>query len=189
MTETSNRQPILGHLVELRGRLIKASAAIVVGSIVAFFYRVEMLEILSAPYEEVYGQELIYIGVMEGFSIAMRIALFGGLLLASPVVFYQMWAFVNPALSSQGAQVGDPGRRGAGSPVFRRGWVRLLEPGASTRVLPNDPTGNRSIRRSRAIHKVHDPIPAGIRDRLPVPRIPLRDGRRRSGVLGAASCR
>jgi len=98
----SNRQPILGHLSELRNRLIKGSIAVVVGAFASFFYRQEMLDFLQQPYLDVTGgQELVVTGPTEPFSIAMRIALFGGVLLASPVLFYQAWAFVNPALTKR----------------------------------------------------------------------------------------
>ena len=95
------RQPIMGHLVELRGRLIKVSIAVLVGSVVAFFFRDQILHILERPYVNVTGKDLVVTGPTDPFSIAMRIALFGGLILVSPVVFYQAWAFVNPALTKR----------------------------------------------------------------------------------------
>lgn len=98
----TTRQPIMGHLAELRNRLIKASLATLVGAFAAFFYRAELLDILQQPYLNVTdGQQLVITGPTEPFSIAMRIALFGGVLLASPIIFYQAWAFVTPALTSK----------------------------------------------------------------------------------------
>lgn len=99
--------PILAHLEELRSRLVKASIAILIGSIVAWIVRGPMFEFLVAPYERSASRlgfdatDLNVFGVTEGFSIAMRLALFGGVLLASPVLFYQAWAFVNPALTKR----------------------------------------------------------------------------------------
>ena len=103
MTEDveAGRQSILGHLEELRSRIIKVSIALTIGAIVAFVFRGELLEILSQPYVDVTGDKLIFTGPTDPFSISMRIALFGGAFLTSPVIFYQAWAFVNPALSSK----------------------------------------------------------------------------------------
>lgn len=104
---TEDRQPILSHLIELRHRLIVASIAIVIGSIVAFVFRNWLFDILVGPYRDVVDQlgleneELSVFEVTEGFSLAMRLSLFGGVLLASPVLFWQAWAFVNPALTKR----------------------------------------------------------------------------------------
>lgn len=98
----TTRQPIMGHLAELRNRLIKASLATLVGAFAAFFFRADLLDILQQPYLNVTdGQQLVITGPTEPFSIAMRIALFGGVILASPIIFYQAWAFVTPALTSK----------------------------------------------------------------------------------------
>jgi len=102
-----NSAPILAHLEELRSRIVKAAAAVMVGSIAAWIIREPMFEFLVAPYERSAtalgfdATDLNVFGVTEGFSIAMRLALFGGVLLASPVLFYQAWAFVNPALTKR----------------------------------------------------------------------------------------
>jgi len=99
--------PILAHLQELRFRLVKGSVAVLVGSVVAWIFRGPLFNVLVAPYERSAVRlgfettELNIFGVTEGFSIAMRLALFGGVIIASPVLFYQAWAFVNPALSKR----------------------------------------------------------------------------------------
>lgn len=104
---TGETAPILAHLEEMRSRLVKASAAVLLGSIAAWIFRTALFEFLVAPYSrsaDALGfdtTELNLFGVTEGFSVAMRLALFGGLVIASPVLFYQAWAFVNPALSKR----------------------------------------------------------------------------------------
>lgn len=96
------KQPILEHLEELRWRLVKSAAALTVGAVVAFFFRDWLFELLEKPYRLAIEdtEALAQFQVTEGFSVAMRLALFGGTLLASPVLLYQAWAFVNPALTS-----------------------------------------------------------------------------------------
>ncbi len=95
------RQSIMGHLVELRTRLIKVAIAVVLGAVVAFLYLDPLFDFLQQPYVSVTGKELIVTAPTEQFSIAMRIALFGGVLIVSPVIFYHAWAFVNPALTKR----------------------------------------------------------------------------------------
>ncbi|MDX1690478.1 MAG: twin-arginine translocase subunit TatC [Acidimicrobiia bacterium] len=98
MTET--RQPILEHLEELRNRLFKAAIAVVAGAIVAFVFRDWIFEVLTRPYEEVVAdRDLAFFRPTEAFSLFMRLSLFGGFVLASPVVIYQLWAFVSPGLN------------------------------------------------------------------------------------------
>ena len=97
---TTDRMPITGHLAELRSRLIKVSIAVVVGTVLAFFVSDELLEFLVRPYRAaVPGANLAYFRPTEAFSTVMRVSLFGGFLLALPVVLYQLWRFVAPALS------------------------------------------------------------------------------------------
>jgi len=87
------------HLVELRGRLLKSVIALLVGSVVGLIFHQWTLRVLTAPYRAATDEPLITLGPTEGFSIVMRVGLFGGALLASPVILYQLWRFVSPALS------------------------------------------------------------------------------------------
>lgn len=96
------RQSILEHLEEFRWRVVKSAIALVIASVVAFIFRDWILDILVQPYRDIGGDsELIALKPTEAFGSAMRLAFFGGLLLASPVLLYQLWAFVNPALSKK----------------------------------------------------------------------------------------
>ncbi len=94
--------PLLGHLQELRSRLLIASGAVVVGAIVAFIFRSSILDLLVDPYERATGEDtLAFFEVGEAFSVSMKVALFGGVVLTSPIWLYQLWAFVIPALSKR----------------------------------------------------------------------------------------
>jgi sec-independent protein translocase protein TatC len=96
---TDARQPILAHLEELRNRLFKASLAVVLAAIVAFVFRGWIFDILVEPYEKVIDdRNLVFFRPTEAFSLFMRLSLFGGFILASPIVLYQLWAFVSPGL-------------------------------------------------------------------------------------------
>jgi len=94
------RASITAHLEELRSRVFKAALAVIVASVVAFLFRNWIFDLLVAPYEAVSeARQLVFFRPTEAFSLFMRISLFGGFVLASPVVIYQLWRFVSPALT------------------------------------------------------------------------------------------
>ena len=82
------------HLTELRSCLVKAGAALVAGTAVSFYYLEQIIEALTAPVGQLY-----YLRPAEAFMIYMKIALLAGLILASPMVLYQLYSFVRPALT------------------------------------------------------------------------------------------
>ena len=95
-------QPILAHLNELRWRIVRSAVAITVGALIALIFANQLRELLESPYVNACSTcELQVFGATEQFSVLMRIALFGGVVIASPVVLYQIWAFISPALSSK----------------------------------------------------------------------------------------
>ncbi|MEN8114855.1 MAG: twin-arginine translocase subunit TatC [Actinomycetota bacterium] len=97
---TSSHMPLMEHLVELRSRLVKSSAAVVVATILAFFFHEQILDMLGKPYELAVPEgSLAFFRPTEAFATVMRLSLFGGLLLASPIILYQAWRFAAPALT------------------------------------------------------------------------------------------
>ena len=98
MTDTP--QSILDHLNELRWRIVKIGIAVIVGAIVAFFFADWLRAVLEAPFHEAAPENSFQaLKPGEEWGVLMRIALFGGVILASPAVLYQIWAFINPALT------------------------------------------------------------------------------------------
>ena len=96
------RMSFMDHLGEVRGRLIKVAVAVVIASIGAFIANNWILELLARPFESaVVDGRLAVFRPTEAFSLVMRLSLFGGIVLASPVIFYQLWRFVSPALSKR----------------------------------------------------------------------------------------
>lgn len=99
---SDNPQTILSHLEELRWRLLKIVIALAVGGVVAFFFADALRSVLEAPFHDAApGRQFQALRAGEEWGVLMRIALFGGLILASPVVLYQIWAFVTPALTGK----------------------------------------------------------------------------------------
>ena len=82
------------HLTELRRCLLKALAALVAGTGVSFYYLEQIIAALTAP-----AGQLYYLRPAEAFMIYMKIALLGGLVLAAPMILYQLYSFVRPALT------------------------------------------------------------------------------------------
>lgn len=94
-------QSILSHLEELRWRLVKIGVAVVVAGAVAVVFADQIIDLLEGPFNRAApDSSLQALAVGEQWGVLMRIGLFGGIILASPVVLYQIWAFVNPALTS-----------------------------------------------------------------------------------------
>jgi sec-independent protein translocase protein TatC len=94
------------HLRELRRRVIIAAAAIVVGTIVAFVFHHWLLNAITHPYCTLPARyrlvsnrcTLVVSGVLDPFTVTLRLSLYAGLLLSSPVWLWQLWAFVTPGL-------------------------------------------------------------------------------------------
>lgn len=84
------------HLGELRRRILHSLAALAAGTLVSSFYIDEIVAVLTAP-----ATNLYYMRPAEAFFIYIKIALACGVLLAAPVLFYEMWAFLVPALTGR----------------------------------------------------------------------------------------
>lgn len=97
--------PFLDHLEELRWRILKALLAIVAGAIAGFVivYRYRAMEVLLRPLRNAWGDDfrLIYLSPADSFFVTLKLGLILGLLLAFPVVVYQAWAFLSPALEKR----------------------------------------------------------------------------------------
>ncbi len=93
------RMSLVEHLAELRRRLIVSVIATMLGGIVAFLLYNRILEFLIGPYTDITGRtQLLITDPLEGFTTRLKIAGFGGLVLASPIVLWQIWRFITPGL-------------------------------------------------------------------------------------------
>src|SRR5256886_6803900 len=93
--------PFLDHLEELRWRILWSLLAILVCTIVGWWLlgKVDIIEVLKrpvAPYLP--GGRLVFTSPAEPFMLTLKVAFALGCLLASPIVIYQIWAFLAPAL-------------------------------------------------------------------------------------------
>ncbi|HZN12862.1 MAG TPA: twin-arginine translocase subunit TatC [Acidimicrobiales bacterium] len=94
---------LVEHLTELRRRLFIAILAVVLGAIVAFVLYDHILSFLIHPYCAVLpkGKEcnLFIQDPLEGFAARLKVAGYGGLMLALPIVLWQLWRFITPGLN------------------------------------------------------------------------------------------
>lgn len=97
---TAATAPMSEHIGELRNRVIKCAVAVLIGSIIGYAINEWVLELLIAPYAEaVDDASLVFFRPGEGFSVVMKVSLWTGTVLASPIILYQTWRFVSPALT------------------------------------------------------------------------------------------
>ena len=91
--------PLTEHLRELRTRLIRSIIAFLIASGVSFYFARHVFEVLKYPVLRSYPDvELITLSPTEPLFILIKISLTVGLILASPVILFELWRFVEPAL-------------------------------------------------------------------------------------------
>ncbi|MEU4346450.1 twin-arginine translocase subunit TatC [Streptomyces sp. NPDC023838] len=112
--DPEGRMPLSDHLRELRNRLAKALLAILVCAVVAAFYYKDIVELITQPIKESVGCKVAFgelaekgagtcgnitmSGLMGPFTLMIKVSLVAGIVGASPVWLYQLWAFVAPGL-------------------------------------------------------------------------------------------
>jgi sec-independent protein translocase protein TatC len=84
------------HLDELRQRLFVIIGALVAGTIVAFVFHGHLLDWLNRPLPAGH-KRLLAIGVAEPFTVTLTVSVYGGFVLASPLILWQIWGFFAPA--------------------------------------------------------------------------------------------
>lgn len=93
-TQTGSKpMGLLDHLEELRKRIFYSLIAVGVGAVGGFFVAQRVLDLLTRPVGN-----LVFLSPSEALVVQLKVALVAGTLVVSPVVFYQFWRFVRPAL-------------------------------------------------------------------------------------------
>ena len=111
LTSPEDRMTLTEHLRELRSRIIRSMLAVVLGIIVILAAYDWVLDFLLQPYRslceqrpnlcELSGGNVISISPLEGFATRLSISTYGGIILALPVLMWQIWRFIVPALHAK----------------------------------------------------------------------------------------
>ena len=115
MTATAAQQDAMTlteHLAELRTRIIRAALAVVIGAVLIIAFYEPVLSFIAQPYNDLCDskpesfcpppdQRLNVFSPTEGFAVRIRIGMYGGIILALPVILWQIWRFVVPALEAK----------------------------------------------------------------------------------------
>jgi sec-independent protein translocase protein TatC len=111
--EKQGTMSLIDHLRELRHRLVICLWALVAGSVIGFVLYEPAMRLIQAPYCDFLrenpdkdpfpneGCSLVFLGAIDGFLITVKVILFLALVVALPVVLYQLWAFIVPGLTSR----------------------------------------------------------------------------------------
>lgn len=98
----SSRAPLLDHLIELRQRLLYSVIAIAIAFVICFYFADQIFNLLLIPFEQAAGDKpdlkLIFTAPQEYFFTQLKLALFGALFIAFPVLASQIYMFVAPGL-------------------------------------------------------------------------------------------
>jgi sec-independent protein translocase protein TatC len=98
---------LIEHLRELRNRVIKGTLAILAATIASFFFYNQLFELLTDPFRDVVDDlaekegldaTLTLTGVADAFTLQLKTCLVAGIVIASPIWLYQIWAFIVPGL-------------------------------------------------------------------------------------------
>ncbi len=98
--EELNRMTILEHLEELRKRIMWSIVAVIGGFLLCWYWAPRIFAWMAVPITQFLpaGEKLAFTGLVDPFMLYMKVALLAGIFVASPVVLWQFWLFVSPAL-------------------------------------------------------------------------------------------
>jgi sec-independent protein translocase protein TatC len=96
---------VVDHLRELRDRVLWSLIAIALGAVVCFIFFEPIIELMVEPYRDATvgpgwpnGKDLIFTNPLEAFTTRIKVAAYGGFVIAAPIVFFHLWRFITPGL-------------------------------------------------------------------------------------------
>ncbi|MFE1444201.1 twin-arginine translocase subunit TatC [Streptomyces sp. NPDC058739] len=158
--DAEGRMSLAEHLRELRNRLLKSVVGILVVTIVAAVFYKDLIDFLLRPILDSVGCEggslkqadtegcadMTVNGLIAPFSIALKVSLMSGVVLASPIWLYQLWAFLAPGLHAHERKYA-LSFVGAGVPLFLGGAVLayLILPQTASVLLDFTPDSTKNL--------------------------------------------
>jgi sec-independent protein translocase protein TatC len=101
-TNPDGRMTVVEHLAELRRRLIISLIAIGLGGVICFVFAPQIISFLVEFYKNSTANtpnKLIFTGPLDAFATRLKIATYGGIVLAMPVWLWELWRFITPGLN------------------------------------------------------------------------------------------
>ena len=96
---------VVDHLRELRDRLVWSLLAVAIGAVICFIFFEPIIDLMVEPYRNATvspafpnGKGLIFTHPLEAFATRIKVAVYGGFVVASPIVFFHLWRFITPGL-------------------------------------------------------------------------------------------
>jgi sec-independent protein translocase protein TatC len=103
--DATGTMSVVDHLRELRDRVVWSMIAIAVGAVICFIFFEPIIRLMIDPYRDATigpgfpdGKRLIFTQPLEAFMTRIKVAAYGGFIIASPVVFFHLWRFITPGL-------------------------------------------------------------------------------------------
>jgi sec-independent protein translocase protein TatC len=100
-SDEGGRMTVVEHLTELRRRLVISIVAVAVGAVFCFIVSEQIIGFFIEYYRDAVDSEnrtLIFLGPLDAFGTRLKIATYGGIVLAFPVWLFELWRFITPGL-------------------------------------------------------------------------------------------
>jgi sec-independent protein translocase protein TatC len=151
--DPEGRMALGDHLRELRSRVVKSALAVVLAGVVGWIWYEPIIDLLAHPLDVARSTRggtglvtLNFAGIADPFTLKLKISFFVGLLIASPVWIYQLWAFITPGLHRNERRYA-LGFLGAAVPFFLLGaWLAFtVMPKAIEFLISLTPTDGSNV--------------------------------------------
>ncbi|MGH9024683.1 MAG: twin-arginine translocase subunit TatC [Acidimicrobiia bacterium] len=96
------RMTVVEHLTELRRRMVISLIAVAVAAVIVYFFSLSIIDFLVDYYRDATDGErdaLVFTGPLDAFTTRLKIATYGGIVFAAPVLLWQLWRFITPGLN------------------------------------------------------------------------------------------